>query len=84
MLRIAALLPLLCIPQNFLHSRYPNILLMDQEHLHRQTYCVHDNYMMSAYRDEISTRPAETDFALRLHVEIKFRPANRDSFLRGI
>ena len=28
--------------------------------------------MIPAYRDEISTRPAETDFTLRLHVEIKF------------
>ena len=30
--------------------------------------------MVAACRDKISTRPAETDFTLRLHVEIKFRP----------
>ena len=30
--------------------------------------------MIRACRDEISTRPAETDFTSRLHVEIKFRP----------
>ena len=30
--------------------------------------------MIPAYRDEISTRSAETDFTLRLHVEVKFRP----------
>ena len=29
------------------------------------------DYMIQACRDEISTRPAETDFTLRLHVEIK-------------
>ena len=32
--------------------------------------------MISACRDEISTRSAETDFTLRLHVEIEFRPGN--------
>ena len=31
------------------------------------------DYMISACRDEISTYPAETDFTLWLHVEIKFR-----------
>ena len=30
--------------------------------------------MMPACWDEISTRPAKTDFTLQLHVEIKFRP----------
>ena len=30
--------------------------------------------MIQACRDEISTRPAETDFTLRLNAEIKFRP----------
>ena len=29
------------------------------------------DYMIPACRDEISIRPAETDFTLRLHVEIK-------------
>ena len=32
------------------------------------------DYMILACPDEISTRPAETDFTLRLHAEIKFRP----------
>ena len=32
------------------------------------------DYMIPACRDKISTRPAETDFTLRLHVEITFRP----------
>ena len=32
------------------------------------------DYMIPACRDEISTSPAEADFTLRLHVEIKFRP----------
>ena len=31
-------------------------------------------------RDEISTRPAEKDFTLRLHVEIKFRPGKAAQF----
>ena len=30
--------------------------------------------MIPACRDETSTRPTGTDFTLRLHVEIKFRP----------
>ena len=30
--------------------------------------------MIPACRNEISTRPVETDFTLRLHMEIKFRP----------
>ena len=29
--------------------------------------------MIPACQDEISTRPTEADFTLRLHVEIKFR-----------
>ena len=36
--------------------------------------------MISACRNEISTRPAETDFHQRLHVEIKFRPGNAGQF----
>ena len=32
------------------------------------------DYMIPACRDEISTRPAETDFTLRLHVKITFCP----------
>ena len=32
------------------------------------------DYMIPACRDEISTRPAKTDFTLQLHVKIKFRP----------
>ena len=36
--------------------------------------------MIPACRDEISTRPAETDFTLRLHVEIKFRPGKAGQF----
>ena len=36
--------------------------------------------MISACFDEISTRPAETDFTLRLHVEIKFRPGKAGQF----
>ena len=31
-------------------------------------------------RDEISTRPAEKDFTIRLHVEIKFRPGKAGQF----
>ena len=34
--------------------------------------------MIPAYQDEISTRPAETDFILRLYVEIKFRPGKAE------
>ena len=33
-----------------------------------------DNYMIPTCQDEISARPTGTDFTLRLHVEIKFRP----------
>ena len=38
------------------------------------------DYMISACRDEISTRPAETDFTLWLHVKIKFRPGKAGQF----
>ena len=36
--------------------------------------------MIPACRNEISTRPAETDFNSRLHVEIKFRPSKTGQF----
>ena len=36
--------------------------------------------MILAWRDEISTPPAETDFTLRLHVEIKFWPGKAGQF----
>ena len=36
--------------------------------------------MIPACRNEISARPAETDFILRLHVEIKFRPGKARQF----
>ena len=36
--------------------------------------------MIPTCRDEISTRPDETDFTLRLHVEIKFRPGRAGQF----
>ena len=36
--------------------------------------------MIPVCRDEISTRPAGTDFTLRLHVEIKFRPGKAGHF----
>ena len=36
--------------------------------------------MIPACQDEILTRPAETDFTLRLHVEIKFRPGKAGQF----
>ena len=36
--------------------------------------------MIPAGRDEISTRPAETDFTLGLHVEIKFHPVKVGQF----
>ena len=36
--------------------------------------------MIPVSRDEISTRPAETDFTPRLHVEIKFRPGKTGQF----
>ena len=35
---------------------------------------------VSARRVEISSRPAETDFTLRLHVEIEFRPGKAGQF----
>ena len=37
-------------------------------------------YNILACQDEISTRPAETDFTLALHVEIKFRPGKAGQF----
>ena len=36
--------------------------------------------MISAFWDKISARPAETDFTLRLHVEIKFRLGKAGQF----
>ena len=36
--------------------------------------------MIPACRDEILTRPAKTDFTLRLHTEIKFRPGKTGQF----
>ena len=36
--------------------------------------------MVPVCRDEISTRPAEADFTLRLYVEIKFRPGKTGQF----
>ena len=39
-----------------------------------------EDYMIPACRDEISTSPDETDFNLRLHVEIKFRPSKARQF----
>ena len=36
--------------------------------------------MILACRDEFSTRPAQTGFILRLHVEIKFRPGKGGQF----
>ena len=43
------------------------------------------DYIISACRDEVSTRPAETYFTLRLHVEIEFRPGKTgQSFPSGI
>ena len=38
------------------------------------------DYIVPACRDEISTRPAENHFTLRLHVEIKFRPSKAGQF----
>ena len=38
------------------------------------------DYMIPVYRDEISARPAGTDFTLRLHVKIKFRPGKAGQF----
>ena len=42
------------------------------------------DYMIPVCRDEVSHRPAGTNLTLRLHVEIKFVPARRDSFPPGI
>ena len=39
------------------------------------------DYMIPACRVEISTRPAETDFTLQLHVEIKLRPGKAGLYL---
>ena len=36
--------------------------------------------MIPACREETSTRPAETDFTLRLHAEINFRPGKAGQF----
>ena len=36
--------------------------------------------MIPAFRGKILTRPAETDFTQRLHVEIKFRPGKTGQF----
>ena len=38
------------------------------------------DYMIPTCPDEISTHPAEADFTLRLHVEIKFRPGKAGQF----
>ena len=38
------------------------------------------DYVIAASRNEISTRPAETDFTLRLHVEVKFRGRKTGQF----
>ena len=38
------------------------------------------DYMIPAFRDEISTRPAEKDFTLWLHMEITFRPGKAGQF----
>ena len=42
------------------------------------------DYMTSFCRDEIATRQIGTDFILRLHGKINFRPARRDTFPRCI
>ena len=36
--------------------------------------------MIPACRDKVSTHPVETDFTLRLHVEIKFRAGKEGQF----
>ena len=36
--------------------------------------------MIPVCREEISNRPAETDFTLRLHEEIKFHPGKAAQF----
>ena len=38
------------------------------------------DYTILVCQDEISTRPAGTDFTLRLYVEIKFRPCKAGQF----
>ena len=38
------------------------------------------DYIIPACPDDIPTRPAETDFTPRLHVEIKFRPEKTGQF----
>ena len=38
------------------------------------------DYMIPVCRDEISARPAGTEFSLLLHVEIKFRPGKAGQF----
>ena len=38
------------------------------------------DYMIPVCRDEISARLAGTDFTLRIHVEIKFRPGKAGQF----
>ena len=38
------------------------------------------DYMIPICRDEISAHPAGTDFTLRLHEEIKFRPGKAGQF----
>ena len=38
------------------------------------------DYMIPVCRDEISTRPAGTDFTLRLDVEIKLRLGKAEQF----
>ena len=40
-------------------------------------------YMIRVCWDEISTRPAGTDFTLRVHVEIKFCPGKAGQFSNG-
>ena len=38
------------------------------------------DYMIPVCQDEILTRPGGTDFTLRLHVEIQFRPGKAGKF----
>ena len=38
------------------------------------------DYMIPVCQNEISTRPAGTDFILQLHAEIKFRPGKAGQF----
>ena len=46
-------------------------------------YQLGGDYMIPVCRDEISPRSARTDLTLRLHVEINFVTARRDSFPPG-